>query len=301
VHTFATPGKTRVVIVNPCDLVDLTTDGGDTTSVELLARGTDGESLADETTVTNAEGDGTNVVTVMLPSPRSIRRRSGLDVRISAPAGVDVVVTTNGSENTLLSLARGSQGDIRLHGTVGDVDIALPRGDVSAQTVNGSLTVKTASGDLSADVVNGTVKVRSVSGDVSINEVNDDASLAVVSGDVSLATAKRSVDVTSVSGDVLLVDAHSGASCKSTSGDVIVRRAWSGNVRVATVSGDLTVGVPPGRGVSVEARSMSGELSSEIDLDEGAGPTSGDAPVVKITAHSVSGDVSIQRAAATSA
>ena len=106
-------------------------------------------------------------------------------------------------------------------------------------------------------------------------------------------------DVTSISGDVTVTDARSGASVKSTSGDVTVRRAWSGSVRAATVSGDVVVGVPPGRGVSVDARSMSGDLSSEIDLGSSAASESSDGTVVKITAHSVSGDVEIQRAPAT--
>ena len=62
------------------------------------------------------------------------------------------------------------------------------------------------------------------------------------------------------------------------------------------MSGDVTVGVPSGRGVAVDARSMSGELSSEIELD-GERSAPGDGTVVRVTAHSVSGDVEILRAA----
>jgi len=122
-----------------------------------------------------------------------------------------------------------------------------------------------------------------------------------VSGDVSVSTANDHLDVTSVSGDVMVTDANAGASVKSTSGDVTIRRAWSGSVRVATVSGDVAVGIPPGRGVSVDARSMSGDLSSEIDLDNDRAGGSGDGTVVRVTAHSVSGDVEILRAAAANA
>jgi DUF4097 and DUF4098 domain-containing protein YvlB len=299
VQTFTTPAKTRLIVTNPIGDVEVLAGSSGMTTVDVVPRGQDGDAVVAETTVTCAEANGVSVVTVTLPSQRSFtKRRSGADVMVTAPEGVDVVVSTAGADRSIMSFARGA-GEIRLRGTVGDVDIALPSADVSAQAVSGSLGVKTASGDLDVSTVDGPVKVRSVSGDVSIDTMNDDASLTLVSGDVSISTANNHVDVTSVSGDVTITDAGAGATVKSTSGDVTVRRAWTGSVRVATVSGDVAVGIPPGRGVSVDARSMSGDLSSEIDLDGDRGGEQSDAPVVRVTAHSVSGDVEILRAAAT--
>jgi DUF4097 and DUF4098 domain-containing protein YvlB len=300
VHTFTTPAKTRVVVTNPAGDVEVLAEGSGSTTVDLVARGQDGEAIAAETTVTCTEANGVSVVTVTLPSQRSLmKRRSSLDVVVSAPQGADVVVSSSSSERSIMSFARGA-GEIRLRGTVGDVDIALPCADLTAQAISGSLGVKTASGDLDVDSVDGPVKVRSVSGDISIDTLRNDATIVLVSGDVSISEAHNYVDVTSVSGDVVIADARDGASIKSTSGNATVRRAWSGTVRVATVSGDVAVGIPTGRGVSVDARSMSGDLSSEIDLDEDRGP-GGDGTVVRVTAHSVSGDVEILRAAAANA
>jgi DUF4097 and DUF4098 domain-containing protein YvlB len=299
VHTFTTPGKTRVVVTNPVDSVVVLAEGRGTTTVDLIPRGPDAETLAAETSVTCTEANGVSVVTVALPTVRSFpKRRLGLDVQIAAPEGTDVDVSMSGTERSILGLARGSGSDVQLRGTLGDVDVALPSADVSAQAVTGSLGVKTASGDLTVDTVDGPVKVRSVSGDVSIETTNDDVSVTLVSGDVELSTANDYVDVTSVSGDVTIGDARTGATVKSTSGDVTVRRAWSGTIRTATVSGDVSVGVPPGRGVAVDARSMSGDLHSEIDLgdERSGGGQGGDGTVVRITAHSVSGDVDILRA-----
>src|ERR1019366_3907285 len=256
--TFSTPGKTRVVIYNPGDLVELVAEGDENTTVELVARGSDADALVEETIVTCAELNGVSVVTVTLPNSRSFsKRRSGVDVQIAAPRGADVIVSTTGTERSLLSIARGLGGEIRLRGEVGNVDVSLPSSDFTAQSILGSLTVKTASGDLTAGKVRGPIKVRTVSGDVDLGEVTDEVSLAVVSGDVSIASAASHVDITSISGDITVTDARSGASVKSTSGDVTVRRAWSGSIRAATVSGDVVVGIPPGRGISVDARSMS--------------------------------------------
>lgn len=299
-QTFTTPGKTRVVVTNPVDAVDVAAEGSGTTTVDLVTRGPDAEAIAAETTITCAEANGISVVTVTLPGARTFSRRRGLDVVITAPTGTDVVVGSQGAERSILSLARGS-GDVRLRGTVGDVDVALPSADVNAQIVSGALGVKTASGDISAESVGGPVKVRSVSGDVSLKATDNDVSITLVSGDIDVTAAKGYLDVTSVSGDVTVVDAHAGANVKSTSGDVTVRRAWSGTVRAATVSGDVQIGIPTGRGVTVDARSMSGDLSSEIDLsDERSGGEVGDGDTVRVTAHSVSGDIEILRASAAS-
>ena len=299
-QTFTTPQKTRIVVYNPAGVVEILGEGSGTTTVDLVPHGGDGEAVAAETTVTCTEAGGVSVVTITLPSQRSFpRRRSGLDVVVTAPEGADVEVGTSGSERGILSLTRGGAGEIRLRGTLADVDVALPSADLSAQSVSGSLGVKTASGDVDVDLVDGPVKIRTVSGDVSFGTLSADASLTLVSGDVTITAAKDHVDVTSVSGDVAITDAHAGASIKSTSGDVTVRRAWSGTVRVATVSGDVAVGIPTGRSVDVDARSMSGDLSSEIDLGGERG--GGGETVVRITAHSVSGDVEILRAAVQSA
>ncbi|HEV3328734.1 MAG TPA: DUF4097 family beta strand repeat-containing protein, partial [Acidimicrobiales bacterium] len=262
--------------------------------------GPESDTIVEDTTVTCTEANGVSVITITFPSPRSLRRRSEVDVEVSAPERCDVSISTQGHERSLLTLTRGG-GDIRLRGPVGDVDVTMPSADLSAETITGSLSFKSASGDLDIAAVHGTVKVRSASGDVSIEEAGDDVSIALVSGDVTIGTARKHVDVTSVSGDVSITDAYEGATAKSTSGDTTVRRAWKGTVRAATVSGDVAVGIPSGRGVSVDARSMSGNLSSEIDLssDRSDGGEGGD--VIRVTAHSVSGDVEILRAATATA
>jgi DUF4097 and DUF4098 domain-containing protein YvlB len=295
VHTFETQSKAKVVVYNPLGAVELHATGSSGATVDLIARGAESDAIVDDTTVTCSDIGGVSVVTITFPSPRSLRRRATVDVDITAPEGCDVSISTQGPERSLITLSRGGGGDIRLLGTVGDVDVALPSADLSAQTIGGSLSFKSASGNLDIDAVHGDVRVRSASGDVSIDEAGGEVSIALVSGDVTIATARKGVDVTSVSGDLSITDAYDGANAKSTSGDTTIRRAWKGTIRAATVSGDVQVGIPSGRGVSVDARSMSGDLTSEIDLSSNRSEGEG-GEVVKVTAHSVSGDVEIVRA-----
>ncbi len=295
-HTFATPGKTRLVVNNPLGSVDVRATSTSETTVELLPRGGDADALVDDVTVTCTDVGGASVVTVAFPGSRSFLRRASIDLAVTAPEGCDVTVSMQRAESSLLSLARGGSGDVRLVGRVGNVDISLPSADLAAQTIDGDLRVQTVSGDVTVDRVSGSARVRSVSGDVRVEEVGADVSVQLVSGDVEIGSAQRGVDVASVSGEVTVGDAHDGVSAKSTSGDVDVRRVWAGSVRCHTVSGNVTVGVAPGRGVSVEARSVSGELRSEIDLDGERG--GGGSDVVRITVNSMSGDVLIARATA---
>jgi len=69
---------------------------------------------------------------------------------------------------------------------------------------------------------------------------------------------------------------------------------------VKTVSGDVRVGVGRGTRVWIDATSVSGDLGSELGLDDGEPdtdePDPGGGPVVPLHVKTVSGDVSIVRA-----
>ena len=61
-----------------------------------------------------------------------------------------------------------------------------------------------------------------------------------------------------------------------------------------SVSGDLTFGLRAGSKLWVDARSMSGKTTSELEL--GDEPRSTDGPLVELRAKSVSGDIRVVRA-----
>ncbi len=122
------------------------------------------------------------------------------------------------------------------------------------------MNVQTASGDLDVQVARGPVKAGSASGDVSIGEAHDNVSVNTVSGDQDHGAVYRGV-----------VSAHA-------------------------VSGDISVAVRRGAGAYLDCTTVSGDTSSELDLDA-SGPD-GEGPQVEIRAKTVSGDIKIRRAAA---
>jgi hypothetical protein len=69
-----------------------------------------------------------------------------------------------------------------------------------------------------------------------------------------------------------------------------------GSVELQSMSGDIRVGIREGSNVWVDARAMSGDLSSELELSDEQSPD--DAPLVELKASSMSGDVNVVRAPA---
>ena len=67
-----------------------------------------------------------------------------------------------------------------------------------------------------------------------------------------------------------------------------------GEVTLQTASGDIEVGIKQGSKLWIDARSMSGETSSELEL--GDAPSDGDGPLVEVRATAMSGDIKVKRA-----
>jgi DUF4097 and DUF4098 domain-containing protein YvlB len=129
--------------------------------------------------------------------------------------------------------------------------------------------------------VDGRLDVHSASGDLHVGEVRGDAQIQLVSGDVSVGEAGGSV------------------SANTVSGDQRIRAALEGRVELRAISGDISIGIPRGTRLFVDANTISGSTSSEVELGDapgGAGPAEG--PLVEVFAKTVSGDVKIERAPA---
>jgi len=88
-------------------------------------------------------------------------------------------------------------------------------------------------------------------------------------------------------------------------GDLEVESAVPGRAKLQTTSGGATVGVPGRTAVAVDAESLTGDLSSEIELDAkgppgetecAGGPTgTADERWLELSTRTVSGDMLIKR------
>lgn len=235
-----------------------------------------------------------------------------LDIRI--PTG-DVEIETDDAAETAVELeARGRDSEERER----DAEISMrPRGDGYEVRVeagrggglfrrNGEYRVRIAaphgttvranlaSADISGRGSFQEVDVKVASGDVEFEEISGEAGVNTASGDVQLERVGRA-KVNSASGDVQIEESAGGADVNTASGDIEVGSVVSGDVTLNSASGDIEVGIAKGSRVWVDAQTLSGDTSSELDLDSDA-VQSDEGPLVELKARSMSGDISVKRA-----
>lgn len=176
--------------------------------------------------------------------------------------------------------ARTRSADIETRGRLDSVDAKSASGDVELDRVEREARVQTASGDVAIELA-GTVSVNSASGDTKIGHCLGQMKVNLVSGDVTVGAVDGQVEAHTVSGDLRLETVGPAA------------------VAANSVSGDVLVRVRRGATVWLDVRSLSGDTHSELEFGEGPLPDA--AQVMELRITTVSGDVRIERAAATAA
>jgi DUF4097 and DUF4098 domain-containing protein YvlB len=235
-----------------------------------------------------------------------------LDVNI--PTG-DVDVETAETDTTTVELeVRGSDAEehereaeieLRERGGRFEVVVSARRSRLSSRSREynvritaphgADLEVNVASADLAGRGRFGDVEVNAASGDVELEHVEGTLEVDTASGDVEVRQAGKA-KVNSASGDVRIDETAGGADVNTASGDVDLRTVRSGSVKVNSASGDVEVGIAKGSRLWVEAQSLSGETSSELELESGAPIESDEGPLVELNARTLSGDISVKRA-----
>lgn len=217
------------------------------------------------------------------------------EVRIEERAARSVVVEVPDRRGSGFLFRSGPEFDVRVtcpHGAT--LDARTASADVYARGRYASVRARTASGDVEVDEVERTLEVHSASGDVEVRAAGS-AELATTSGDVRVDEVHGALRAQLVSGDLTVGDARAAVEANTVSGDQRIDAVQRGLVALRSVSGDVSVAVRRGARVWLDVRSMSGDTDSELDMT-GDEVTSGEAQVeLRIT--TVSGDVSIRRAA----
>ena len=271
-HVFETPGSVSLQIKLPSGRVVVTTADKPQTTVEVVPLGRRGQDAVEEIEVTMDERQGRHVIRIEQRDkfrwgPIQISWGGDFECRVTCPPGAD------------LDLSGGST-DLRAEAELGDVAVRTASGDIRLATIRGGLEVKTASGDVAVGVLGAPSSIATVSGDLSVDRVD-----AALNG-------------RSVSGDVMVGTVAGELGFSSTSGDFEIKAVVSGDVRLQTVSGDVRIGVARGTRVWIDAASVSGDLGSELGIEDQQPADESDDSVVPLHVKTVSGDVSIVRAAA---
>ena len=270
-HSFDVPGRAAVRVEIPAGLTTVETWAEPRVEVTVAAARGDERSAAaaEETRVSATERGDRQEVSVRAPKRESGRlgiawgREPELAVTVHCPEGTDVELDSQSA-------------DLEARGRLGRVEVRSASGDARLDDA-ASVSYTTASGDLGAGAVAEALAVKSASGDVDVRSVGGTASVNTVSGDVRLGSTAGSAAVRTVSGDVELGAAGAG-------------------VVVGSVSGDVEVAAVPGLVLWIDAQSVSGTMTSELDVGDEPAETGQDA--VEVRVRTVSGDVRVARSAA---
>jgi DUF4097 and DUF4098 domain-containing protein YvlB len=272
--TFDTPGPVALVLRVPAGEIDVQAEETTQTTVEIEGGG---EDLLEYARVeARPRGDGHEVV-VEIDRPRSgfsfgiqlerlafgVWRDGDARVSVRAPVGASVEVRTGSA-------------DVEARGHFSSFDVEDGSGDVSLDVVGGDLTIKTGSGDVETSEVGGRLNVQSGSGDVEIGR------------------AAGAAKIRSGSGDVVVREAESELAVQTASGDQEIGSVAEGSVVLQSASGDIQIGIRRGSRLWIDAKSMSGETSSELEV--GDVPTDDEGPLVELRATTMSGDIHVARA-----
>jgi Toastrack DUF4097 len=226
------------------------------------------------------------------------------ELRINLPSGDIRVQTSAEATETYVELSGPNEDDARieqrrdqivieierkkLFGFKGDhillvtapfgtrVDSNFASADFEGVGRLGNVSIDTASGDVRLAAVDGRLEVNSASGDVRVEFVGDD------------------IRVNSASGDVTIGEAEHDAKIRTASGDIVIKSAVRGKIDITSASGDVEVGIRQGSKVYIDASSMSGDMSSELDVTDA--PSGSDGPNIDFRARTMSGDVTVRRA-----
>jgi DUF4097 and DUF4098 domain-containing protein YvlB len=199
------------------------------------------------------------------------------EARIEArPRGAGYEVVVDASARRGLLGFREGEYRVRIKAPEGSsVRAELASADISGRGRFGELEIAVASGDVAFDEVEGQAKVNTASGDVELRQVG-------------------SAKVNSASGDIR-IDESGPVDANTASGDIRLRSVSAGEVKLHSASGDLEIGIAKGSRLWVDAQSLSGDTSSELEL-EGGPSGEDDGPLVELRAQTMSGDIAVRRA-----
>jgi Putative adhesin len=282
-ETFQTPNPARLDIRNGAGEVRLEAVPARETTVVLEPQ-RDNEASVEAVRTARIElherADGHDVVVDVRGMRRFFR-------------GAEVLVHVTCPTESSAEIHTGSAG-IEGRGLFKSIDVETGSGDVRFADISDDAEVSAASGDVEIELVGAEARINTASGDVQVGTIGADGRINTASGDVIVRTAGGRLEVNTASGDVNVKEALASVSINTASGDQQIGSVLHDSINLRSASGDLRIGIKQGSRLFVDARSRSGDVSSELPVSDV--PPEGEAPLVELRANTMSGDITVVRA-----
>jgi len=278
-------------VENATGKVEIETHASPTTEVRLVALGRFADDLVERARITAGATAAGHEVIVEVPHARG-------KVKLWSGSGTAVAVSVRVPPDARLDVSTAS-ASVDAPGRYRSARLSSASGGISLGEVAGEAKVRTASGGISLESAGDVLDVQSASGDVRIGVAAAGGKVSTASGDVDLGLARKSVRIHTASGEVRLGGALEGARLDTVSGGQRIERAAAGDFILHAVSGDIVVAVAPGALIRFDTGSMSGTVSTDIEVKQdrpAALEGEPDGPELLIQATTVSGDIKVTRA-----
>jgi len=132
--------------------------------------------------------------------------------------------------------------------------------------------------------------VKIASGDVSVGHVRRDLAVSTANGNIDVGYVTDAV-VNAASGTITVGVVEGVTHLKTARGDVRVRDFREGDLEIETMSGDVSVGLAPGRLVEADLRALSGTVWNKIEPTDGERKDS-----MSLSVHTYTGNIMLTRA-----
>ena len=226
-------------------------------------------------------------------------------VEVSHVEGQPLLVTWDGST---LKISHVKEKDGNLWDSV--KSFSMDKGRRSARVsisvpATTDINASTVSAEALINGVRATVKANTVSGSLTLDDIVGDVFANTVSGEIECHALEGDFKGNSISGALTVQASHLGQiKLNTVSGDITLDLTHGrAQIQSNSVSGDVTVRIPQGGGYDVAARTASGHvvidgqsMNGDSPYQRGGELSDGDKALV-IKANSVSGNVVVLRAA----
>ena len=162
--------------------------------------------------------------------------------------------------------ARTGSGSLTIEGVEGPVDARTGSGSIRAARVEKTLDVAAGSGSIDVLEVRGNVKARTGSGSIRIDDARDGLTVSTGSGTIDVANVSGAIYVDTGSGGIRARRVRGSFDAHASSGGITVDGEPTGDWRLRSSSGGITVRIPDESAFDLKCRTSSGSVHTDFPI-----------------------------------
>ncbi len=255
--------------------IDITTNNRGRVEVVVRRDGRD----ADDFEVNMRQEGSTIRVTGEMPNRGGRWNSHDLDVdfQVSVPKGFNLELQTSGGSIDVDDLdgeviAQTAGGHLNFGEMGASVEGRTAGGGIRLRSAAQAIDLKTAGGSIKIGDVQGDARVRTAGGSIDVGDIDGNLTATTAGGSIDIGRVQGTTEARTAGGSIDVQEAWQQVRAETSGGSVQVHFAGqpSGNSRIESQGGSVTVALAPGLAFDVDARSGHGRIRSDFDFPASA-------------------------------